>query len=152
MPLLSPIVFSFVTVDRPVSKIKNINKGNKKPVIFTSDLLCETMKLPTNPFKRGPQYNHEWNLRLNISGGSRGGARGSRAPLIFRPKWGPKGRKTFFFLDRASPYFRVWMTAPPPPYLKVWIRHWTFLLLNGFSRLFPFRYFGVLMYNVFFSF
>ena len=24
----------------------------------------------------------------------------------------------------APPYLRVWMTAPPLPYLKVWIRHW----------------------------
>ena len=31
-----------------------------------------------------------------ISGGSRGGARGP-APLIFRPNWGPKGRKKFFW-------------------------------------------------------
>ena len=40
-------------------------------------------------------------------------------PLIFRPKWGPKGRKNFLG-DRPPPYLRVWMTAPPP-YLKVWI-------------------------------
>ena len=31
------------------------------------------------------------------SGGSRGGARGTRPlPLIFRPNWGPMGGKTFF--------------------------------------------------------
>ena len=36
---------------------------------------------------------------------------GGEAPLIFRPKWGPKGRKKFFW-DRP-PYLRVWMTAPP---------------------------------------
>ena len=35
------------------------------------------------------------------------------APLIFRRKWGPDGRKHFFW-GRAPPYFRVWMTAPPP--------------------------------------
>ena len=33
---------------------------------------------------------------------SRGGAREARAPLIFRPKWGPKGRNTVFW-------------RPPPP-------------------------------------
>ena len=27
------------------------------------------------------------------------------------------------FLETAPPYLRVRMTAPPPPYLKVWIRH-----------------------------
>ena len=37
-------------------------------------------------------------------------------PLIFWPKWGPKGRKNFFG-DRPPPplpYLNVWMTAPPP--------------------------------------
>ena len=34
-------------------------------------------------------------------------------PLIFRPKWGRKGRKKFFG-DRPPPYVRVWMTAPLP--------------------------------------
>ena len=41
-------------------------------------------------------------------------------PLIFRPKWGPKGRKNFLGDRPPPPYLRVWMTAPPP-YLKVWI-------------------------------
>ena len=44
---------------------------------------------------------------------------GAWAPLIFRPKWGPKGRKNFFW-GRAPPYLMVWMTRAPP-YLKVWI-------------------------------
>ena len=39
---------------------------------------------------------------------------GDPLPLIFRPKWGPKGRKNYFW-DRAPPYQRVWMTVPPPP-------------------------------------
>ena len=51
-------------------------------------------------------------VRESSSGGSRVGARGAR-PLIFRPKWGPKGRKNFF--GRRPP--------PPAPYMKVWIRH-----------------------------
>ena len=39
---------------------------------------------------------------------------GGPAPLIFRPKSGPKGGKKFFG-DRPTPtYIRVWMTAPPP--------------------------------------
>ena len=55
------------------------------------------------------------------SGGSRGGARGPcpPPPLIFRPFWGPKGRKIFFW-DRTPLYLGVWTTGPPP-YLKVWI-------------------------------
>ena len=51
-------------------------------------------------------------MKLLAVAGCRGGARGARPPLIFRPKWGLKGRK-FFFGDRG-----------PQPYLKVWIRHW----------------------------
>ena len=27
------------------------------------------------------------------------------------------------FGDRPPFFLRVWMTAPPPPYLKVWIRY-----------------------------
>ena len=34
-------------------------------------------------------------------------------PLIFRPKWGPKGPKKIFG-RRPLPYLRVWMTPPPP--------------------------------------
>ena len=45
------------------------------------------------------------NYTLHCSGGSRGGAGGPGSPLIFRPNWGPKGRKKFFW--RA--------THPPPP-------------------------------------
>ena len=33
-------------------------------------------------------------------------------PLIFRPNWGPKGRKNSFG-DRATPFLRVWMTGAP---------------------------------------
>ena len=52
--------------------------------------------------------------------------------LIFRPNWGPKGRKKFFgdrppaplsqFLDDQPPH----QLSPPPPssYLKAWIRLW----------------------------
>ena len=44
-----------------------------------------------------------------------GRGRGVRPPFIFWPKWGPKK----LFGDGPPPYLRVWMTAPPPPYLKV---------------------------------
>ena len=36
---------------------------------------------------------------------------GHGVPLIFRPQWGPKGRKNIFL--ETPPYLRVWMTAPP---------------------------------------
>ena len=52
-----------------------------------------------------------WCARIIYSGGSMGGA-GEVTPLIFRPNWGLKGRKSFFG------------DHPPPPNPKVWIRHW----------------------------
>ena len=49
---------------------------------------------------------------------------GSQAPaLIFRPKWGPKGRKIFVLRPPGSPYLRVWITAansPPLPHSLIW--------------------------------
>ena len=62
---------------------------------------------------------------------------GEGAPLIFRPNWGPKGRKKNFW--RPSPaYLRVWMTAAPPPisYLKVWIRYWYSLPWESIQQFF----------------
>ena len=41
-------------------------------------------------------------------GGSRGGAQRARLPLMFRPNWGPKGRKKLF---ETAP-------SPPPPSLS----------------------------------
>ena len=35
-------------------------------------------------------------------------------PLTFRPKWGPKDRKQFFWRTPPPLYLRVWMTAPTP--------------------------------------
>ena len=40
-------------------------------------------------------------------------------PPIFRPKWGPKGRRNSFGRP-PSLYLRVWMTAPPPPPPLIW--------------------------------
>ena len=54
--------------------------------------------------------------------GSRGGARGPRLPLIFRPNWvrleGPK--KNFL---RPGPPLSQGLDEPGPPYLKIWTRH-----------------------------
>ena len=35
------------------------------------------------------------------------------SPLIFRPNWGPKGRKNNFLYRPPSPYLRVWMNGSP---------------------------------------
>ena len=61
-------------------------------------------------------------IRQSVSGGSRGGAGGSRTPpLIFRPNWDPKGRPPPLISGSGWP-------PPPPlhpfPYRKVWIRQW----------------------------
>ena len=42
------------------------------------------------------------------------GPGGPSSPLIFPPKWCPKGRKKHLW-RLAPPYLRIWMTAPPPP-------------------------------------
>ena len=57
----------------------------------------------------GPKFRRQVYERVGItSGGSRGAGRlGSPPPLIFRPSWGPKGRKNFFW--RPPP------PRPPPP-------------------------------------
>ena len=46
----------------------------------------------------------------HIQGRGRGAA---PPPLIFRPKWGPKGQKHFFETSPSPP--------PPPSYLRVWM-------------------------------
>ena len=62
---------------------------------------------------------------LKLSGGSRGRARGGH-PSYFWPNWGPIRRaKKFFWVDDRP--------LPPPPYLKVWIRHWN-LPINTHNR------------------
>ena len=38
---------------------------------------------------------------------------GGRFAPFFRPNWGAKGWKNFFWYQ-APPFVRVWMTAPPP--------------------------------------
>ena len=75
-----------------------------------------------------------------FSGRSRGGAWGAQPPLIFRPKWGPKGRKKFFLRPGSPPYLRVWMTAPalsedldPPLGFSVSLSVWFHVLLFPFG-------------------
>ena len=61
-------------------------------------------------------------------GGSRGGGRGPRPSLSFRPNWGPKGRKKFFLRPRPPP--------SPSPHL-IWrsgsaTEQFTILVLKSF--------------------
>ena len=81
-----------------------------------------TPKWGTEPIRYMTLHVRDWQAQLRsvtetapkISDGSRGGARGP-ALLIFRPNWGPKGRKNFSGDWGSPPYLRVWMTVPPPP-------------------------------------
>ena len=67
----------------------------------------EIKVLPLHCISSGSNDHVKWS-----SGGSLGGTRGAWAPLIFRPNWGPKGRK--IFLETPPPlYLRVWMTWSP---------------------------------------
>ena len=61
----------------------------------------------------------------DVSGGSRGGARGAHLPppLSLDQTEARRAEKIFFEAGPSS-YLRVWMTRPPL-YLKVWTRHWT---------------------------
>ena len=52
------------------------------------------------------------------SGGSRGEARGARLLLIFRPKWGPKGRKKVFWRPGPPLILESGWPAPHPPSLS----------------------------------
>ena len=51
---------------------------------------------------------------------------GSGSPLFFEPNWGPK--KNFF--QTTTPLSKGLNDCPPPPHLRVWIRHW----INSFLR------------------
>ena len=53
---------------------------------------------------------------LHSSAGFRGGARGTRAPILFLDQTeAQRAEKSFFGDLPPSPYLRVWMTPPPPP-------------------------------------
>ena len=67
---------------------------------------------PTSFDRSGHFGRSDWNAPFVVP--SSGGSRGGPPPLIFRPNWGPKGPK-FFFWDQTplTPYIRVCMNAPP---------------------------------------
>ena len=56
----------------------------------------------------------DWKI-IFLSGGSRGGARGTHPSLAFRPNWGPKGPKKNVWGPPPPPYPRSWVSPPPPP-------------------------------------
>ena len=68
----------------------------------------------------------ENNMNITLADPAGEGPGGVGTPLlIFRPNWGPKGRKKFFW-DRPPLILGSGWPSPPPsphPYLKVWIRH-----------------------------
>ena len=55
------------------------------------------------------QWSHQWRIK-----GRGPGARGPGSRLIFRPKWGPKNWKKFFFGDR--PPLSQGLDDRPPPH------------------------------------
>ena len=58
------------------------------------------------------------------------GPEGPGPHLIFRPYWGPKGRRRFFWHCPRRPLISGsgWppLPPPPPPHLRVWFRHCLF--------------------------
>ena len=77
--------------------------------------------------KLDPSLYFQW----NSSGGFWGG---HPAPPIFRPDWGPEGRKKFFgdltpALSQGLDDRPSLPSSPPPPYLNFWIHLWTVKLL-----------------------
>ena len=107
----SSLLPSFVTwrvkvpQEYPLLQIKT--NVNEKWNLYLGDTLGTKASVPWMVVGMG-SVNNQWRVQ----------------PLIFRPNWGPKGRKNVFWRpgpplskgldDRLPPYLRVWMTAPPP--------------------------------------
>ena len=107
----SSLLPSFVTwrvkvpQEYPLLQIKT--NVNEKWNLYLGDTLGTKASVPWMVAGMG-SVNNQWRVQ----------------PLIFRPNWGPKGRKNVFWRpgpplskgldDRLPPYLRVWMTAPPP--------------------------------------
>ena len=83
--------------------------------MFTHD---KTAKLPVYCLA---WYQFKW-LHIPVADPGEGPRGPAPHPLIFRPNWGPKGRKSFFW-DWALLFSPPPPTHPPPPNLKVWIHH-----------------------------
>ena len=72
--------------------------------------------------KWGQKYFH-YHVDLNKHGGR---SRRAHPPTpIFRPNWGPKGQKIYYWeIPPTSPQNLDDCSLPPPPYLMVWICNW----------------------------
>ena len=85
------------------------NKEIKKNLIFVFNLFyiaCIEWTDYCTTGNGGKSTSHVVPALIRVcgfSGGFRGGARGAQPPLIFRPKWGPKGRKKIFFEAGVPP-------------------------------------------------
>ena len=125
----------------PLGQVRQISVGNKKAkshwqyhwycamyVLF--DMIRKANVYPHDPFT-GKGHHLYLSLILRTYDLSAvadpGKGPGGPHPLIFRPKWGPKGRKNQG-LDDPLP--------PPPPYPKVWIRHCLVCESNAHPRKF----------------
>ena len=96
---------------------------------YTTVLRGHRSHVKVSPFAGQRQYLHfsvilgPWVLQWRIQGRNPGGP--APPPLIFRPNWGPKGRRTVFWRPPPPPHL-IYGSGWPPPlphYLKVWIRH-----------------------------
>ena len=65
---------------------------------------------------------------LHFSGGFRGGARGTRAPLLFLDQTEARRAEKSFLETSPLPLSKGLDDHPPPPYLKVWLRYCIFVV------------------------
>ena len=110
------------------SATKNSNHSNhhalQKWKIFKIQATHFAISVLTLPLDKRQLYDD--NERKNAAANPGEGPGSAPPPLMFRPNWGPKGRK-MFFLSPGPSLLGDRSPAPPPPpcYLKFWIRHWT---------------------------
>ena len=122
-------VMALISVLRPFNKITQLRPEGPEKTFWRlvppplSKGLDDCLTPPPPPPPPPLPYLKVWTRHCKISGGFRGGARGTRAPLIFGPKWGPKVWKQLLLDPPPPPYLRGWMTGPPPD-VKVGIRQW----------------------------
>ena len=93
---------------KPESKFHWQRIPNPAPGIWNP---CRGIQNPRLPYMGLVRCYSRDHFAMADPGGGRG------APLIFRPNWGPKGRKKTF-VTGPPPYLRVSLFAPPPPPLS----------------------------------